>query len=115
GMLRAIRSRFLPNKSVLLVCEDMADVTNVTNVTNAAYVKEATYAEGAAGVAEVPEIQEIAYAAESGAGRNVIQKIAPFTEKMNQKDGKTAAFVCTGQTCSLAAFTAEEMMQLLEL
>jgi len=109
GMLRAIRSRFLPNKSVLLVCEDMADVTNGTDA------KEATDAKGASGVAEVPEIQEIAYAAESGAGRNVIQKIAPFTEKMNRKDGKTAAFVCTGQTCSLAAFTAEEMMQLLEL
>jgi uncharacterized protein YyaL (SSP411 family) len=95
-MLHAMRSQFLPNKSVLLVCTDTADAVDVMDA------------------AELEEASEAEKMAESGATRNAIREIAPFTEKMNRQEGKTAAFVCTGQTCSLAAFNAEEMMRLLE-
>jgi uncharacterized protein YyaL (SSP411 family) len=65
-ILKALRSRFLPNKTVLLVC-----------------------------------------------GEDICQ-MAPFTRNLRRLPGKAAAYVCTGQTCSLAASTPEETIQLLE-
>ncbi len=65
-LLKALRSRFLPNKSVLL-----------------AWGEE-------------------------------INGIAPFTRNLNRIDGKSAAYVCTGQSCHPPATSPVEMMLLLE-
>jgi uncharacterized protein YyaL (SSP411 family) len=44
---------------------------------------------------------------------SALEAVAPFTRAMTVQNGKTTAYVCTGQTCSVPVTTPEALREVL--